>query len=218
MRKLWVLGLVSLFFAGSLLAQEKPRTVKLKGQISGVLCAAHGMLCPKDPEHAKKAELLGVFTQDKTFYYLANVPYRLLELNALKEVEVEGEPLPGYSSLIVKTLKIGKRTVFQEGYLIDPMGHKVLPGEAHEVEGEFYCAECTRAKAAKEVGVTLRVEGMTCTGCEANIEKAVRNLSGVKQVKADYKKGEVKVTFEKGKVSVEKIQEAIHKAGYKVPK
>lgn len=63
--------------------------------------------------------------------------------------------------------------------------------------------------------VTIPVEGMTCSGCEFNVENAIKKLGGIMQVKADYQKGEVYVKFEGGKVNVDDIVEAINKTGYK---
>lgn len=66
--------------------------------------------------------------------------------------------------------------------------------------------------------VIIPVEGMTCSGCEFNIENAVKKLDGIIMVKADYKKGEVIVKFEKGKVNINDMVVAINKSGYKVIK
>jgi copper ion binding protein len=65
------------------------------------------------------------------------------------------------------------------------------------------------------VEVVISVEGMTCIGCEFNVENAVNTLDGIIQVKANYQKGEVYVKFEKGKVTVDEIVNAINKSGYK---
>lgn len=66
--------------------------------------------------------------------------------------------------------------------------------------------------------VIIPVGGMTCSGCEFNIENAVKKLDGIIQVKADHQKGEVYIKFEKEKVIVEKILEAINNTGYKATK
>ena len=66
--------------------------------------------------------------------------------------------------------------------------------------------------------VTITVKGMTGSGCEFNIEKAVKKLDGVIMVKANYKKGKVDIQFEKDKVSISDIVEAINKSGYNVIK
>jgi len=51
-----------------------------------------------------------------------------------------------------------------------------------------------------------------------DVENAVKKLNGVLEADANYQKGEVYVKFEKGKVTVEEIIEAISKAGYKARK
>ncbi len=61
----------------------------------------------------------------------------------------------------------------------------------------------------------MKVDGMSCGGCEKRIEKVVKDISGVDKVEADYKKGTVKV---KGSDSVDKrdVQRKIEDIGYKV--
>lgn len=66
--------------------------------------------------------------------------------------------------------------------------------------------------------VTITVKGMTGSGYEFNIENSVSKLDGIIMVKADYKKGKVDIKFEKGKVNINDIVEAINKSGYKVIK
>ncbi len=66
--------------------------------------------------------------------------------------------------------------------------------------------------------VTITVKGMTGSGSEFNIENAVKKLVGIIMVKADHKKGEVDIKFEKGKVNINHIVEAINKSGYEVNK
>ena len=67
--------------------------------------------------------------------------------------------------------------------------------------------------------VIIPVKGMTCSGCEFDVENAVRKLGdGIIQVKADYQKGEVYAKFAEEKVTIVEIVEAINKAGYKATK
>jgi copper ion binding protein len=63
--------------------------------------------------------------------------------------------------------------------------------------------------------ITLSVKGMKCGGCAKNVEDAVRTLPGVKSVKVDLKKAEVKVSTD-GSTTSEQVRSAITKAGYKV--
>ncbi|MFH1750203.1 MAG: heavy-metal-associated domain-containing protein [Candidatus Micrarchaeota archaeon] len=63
---------------------------------------------------------------------------------------------------------------------------------------------------------TFRIKGMHCDSCNWLISENVREVSGVKSVKADYKKGEVQVAFEPPS-DEKKIISAIEKeGGYKV--
>ena len=57
------------------------------------------------------------------------------------------------------------------------------------------------------------VEGMTCAGCEAKIEKKLAAL-GVERADASYRAGRVKAAFDPGRVSPEDIERALGKLGY----
>jgi mercuric ion transport protein len=64
------------------------------------------------------------------------------------------------------------------------------------------------------VEITIPVKGMTCLGCEYNVERAVKKLDGITIAKANHKKGQLYVKFAKNKVTVDRIVEAINKTGY----
>jgi copper ion binding protein len=64
------------------------------------------------------------------------------------------------------------------------------------------------------MNLTIKVEGMHCNGCEMNVQDMVSELPGVKKVKADFKKGEVKVEYDGGKTAPEEIKKKIVEAGY----
>lgn len=66
-----------------------------------------------------------------------------------------------------------------------------------------------------EVVVEVPVKGMTCAGCTAAIRMAVKRLDGVSDVRADHEKGLVTVTYIEGKVTIDRIVEAINRTGYK---
>jgi copper chaperone len=66
--------------------------------------------------------------------------------------------------------------------------------------------------------VTIIVKRMTSSGYKFNIENAVKKLDGIIMVKTDYKKGKVDIKFEKDKVNINDVVEAINKSGYKVIK
>lgn len=64
---------------------------------------------------------------------------------------------------------------------------------------------------------TVWVDGMTCGGCSASVERALKKVDGVIGVKAaPGPKGTVWVKFDDEKVGLEKIKKVIDDAGFKV--
>lgn len=68
----------------------------------------------------------------------------------------------------------------------------------------------------KLVKVELKVDGMTCTGCENTLKAKISQLDGVNEVEASHVNGVVQVQLQEGKVEVNAIKEAILAAGYTV--
>ncbi|HET7838999.1 MAG TPA: sulfite exporter TauE/SafE family protein, partial [Rectinemataceae bacterium] len=64
--------------------------------------------------------------------------------------------------------------------------------------------------------LTLHVEGMSCSSCEARIEKALLAVPGVTRAKADQQGGRVVLEYDEGLASPEAARAAIEKAGYAV--
>lgn len=63
---------------------------------------------------------------------------------------------------------------------------------------------------------TLNIEGMSCEHCVQTIQKAVKNLSGIRKVVVSLEKKEVEVEFDESKTDVEAISEKITHAGFEV--
>jgi mercuric ion transport protein len=62
---------------------------------------------------------------------------------------------------------------------------------------------------------TLKIEGMTCTGCEEHVNSALFSLPGVITASSSYEKGQAIVKFDHSKVSVQQLAAAIEKeTGY----
>ncbi|MEI4768984.1 copper chaperone CopZ [Psychrobacillus sp. FJAT-51614] len=64
--------------------------------------------------------------------------------------------------------------------------------------------------------VTIQVQGMSCGHCVNAIEGSVGKLDGVEQVKVHLESGNVDVSFNEEKVTVEEIKETIDDQGYEV--
>ncbi|HWK12416.1 MAG TPA: cation transporter [Vicinamibacterales bacterium] len=56
---------------------------------------------------------------------------------------------------------------------------------------------------------TLKVSGMTCSGCEAAVRMAAKRVIGVTSVTASAKSGTAKVSYDASKTSPEAIAKAV---------
>ena len=59
--------------------------------------------------------------------------------------------------------------------------------------------------------IELKVKGMSCAHCEMRVKKALEKVEGVKEAKADHKKGRALVTLKEGaKVDAKKLVDAVN--------
>ncbi len=63
--------------------------------------------------------------------------------------------------------------------------------------------------------VKLSISGMHCASCASNIERALKKVSGVKEVNVSVVTNKAFVSIE-DKVSEEEMKKAVAKAGYKL--
>ena len=64
---------------------------------------------------------------------------------------------------------------------------------------------------------TLRVNGMTCGGCSASVEQALKKVDGVADVKAKWgAEGTVWIKYDDKKVDLAKIKQVITDVGFEV--
>ncbi len=61
---------------------------------------------------------------------------------------------------------------------------------------------------------TLAVDGMTCGGCENNVQFALTGLGGVDDVNADHEANTVVVTHDSDAIGETELGEAIEAMGY----
>ena len=64
--------------------------------------------------------------------------------------------------------------------------------------------------------VEVKIEGMTCTGCEQTIQRNVGKLEGIKSVKATFTDGRAVIEYFPSMVDTLKIRDAITGSGYTV--
>ena len=89
------------------------------------------------------------------------------------------------------------------------------------------CGSCTAASCcapggntstttdkSKTTDVTLNIDGMTCQGCVAKVEKGLTSLSTVSKATANFKNKNVVVSV-KGKVDTKVLIKAVKASGFK---
>ncbi len=64
--------------------------------------------------------------------------------------------------------------------------------------------------------VTIKIKGMMCGHCEKTVSDAALSVKGVTKASSDFKKGEVKVSFDTTITDLEAIKKAIIESGYEV--
>lgn len=62
---------------------------------------------------------------------------------------------------------------------------------------------------------TFNIEGMTCAACAKAVERAAKKLEGVQEASVNLATEKLSITYDETKVTVEDIQKAVEKAGYK---
>ena len=62
---------------------------------------------------------------------------------------------------------------------------------------------------------TIGIAGMTCDNCVRKVETSLRALPGIKEVKVDRAAALAQVTFDRAKVDVPAMYDALLKSGYR---
>lgn len=64
--------------------------------------------------------------------------------------------------------------------------------------------------------VTLKVEGMHCTGCASTIQTLLQRNEGVKKASASFEAGEARVLYDPAAVSEDHLASVVDRAGFRV--
>lgn len=64
--------------------------------------------------------------------------------------------------------------------------------------------------------VTLKVEGMHCTGCASTIQALLQRNDGVKKASASFEAGEARVLYDPAAISEDQVAAVIEKGGFRV--
>ena len=143
--KTTIFSLISSLLAVTALVVAGGKEGKVTGVISGAHCGVNGMACSATHD-LRRAELPGVFTKDNKFHALANVPQTFLAQWPTKDVSVEGTVYEEDRAVFAKKVSVKEgdkwQAVFEDGNIIDDMGHKSSLASAVELDGKWYCANC----------------------------------------------------------------------------
>ncbi len=78
--------------------------------------------------------------------------------------------------------------------------------------GYFISIFKKKRKMEKVEGISVKVTGMTCSHCEANVKRNLEALAGITNVVADNRTETVKITG--NKINLEKVKETVNGLGY----
>jgi uncharacterized membrane protein YraQ (UPF0718 family)/copper chaperone CopZ len=81
------------------------------------------------------------------------------------------------------------------------------------VGGYFFQKYLKKVRIKKADGITIKVEGMTCSHCEANVKRNLEAVKGIVNVVADNSSNSVKISGTK--INLEKVKETVNGLGYK---
>jgi copper chaperone CopZ len=77
-------------------------------------------------------------------------------------------------------------------------------------------AQAVKIDSTKLASFMVRIQGMTCTGCENTVKTAVAELPGVADVSASFADGIAKVSYDTTLIEGQQIAKAITDKGYEV--
>lgn len=70
------------------------------------------------------------------------------------------------------------------------------------------------AKIKNSAELVIKIEGMDCFYCFTVVADILRQFKGIKEIRVGLNKGNAIVTYDKEKVSSDKLLDSLKKAGY----
>jgi copper chaperone len=64
--------------------------------------------------------------------------------------------------------------------------------------------------------ITIKIKGMTCGGCVASVQRALKAIDGVHEVKVSLEQGQASIDYTPGRVNAARLSSAIEDAGFEV--
>src|ERR1700737_1369862 len=83
------------------------------------------------------------------------------------------------------------------------------------VASAYYFFHSTQGTQNRPSSVTVKIEGMSCTGCEPPIKSALERTAGVRSADVSYERGDARVKYDPNATDLEKIKHAIDSTGFK---
>ena len=71
------------------------------------------------------------------------------------------------------------------------------------------------ADVSRDQLAVIKIEGMHCHKCEAALQRALLENSGVHEVEVDFASGQASVLFDRDAVTVKQLMTSVNNAGYR---
>jgi copper chaperone CopZ len=120
--------------------------------------------------------------------------------------------MKGKSILIIATLAVAGIIVAKSDAFA--CGEGKTHGQEVKSAPTFMSPAMLMSAESETIEKTIKVDGMECGSCAKSIERSVKKVNGIIEVKADYKSGTCKIKAKKD-VNMEEVFKAIEKAGFK---
>ncbi|MDZ7717771.1 MAG: hypothetical protein U5K72_02985 [Balneolaceae bacterium] len=118
--------------------------ITVQGEVSGFDCAVVEVLCPTTHRGADYTN--GIFTEEKEFFFVVNIPQSFLRQYFRETFVVEGAMYEPYTKAVepetIQLIENGeRRLVYESGYFIDGEGRRATFQDGVVQNGEWTVEE-----------------------------------------------------------------------------